>query len=180
MNNLFKSGVLALTLCLGVFASAQYERDRLRVEPYNVTFRLGIGLPFDSNFAAGEDLFYGLGMDYGLQGSIVRGGHTFFSVDWFNPTGGDIGKNDAFNFAVNQRFYTGDGYLGERTYFFVGLGTLFVDGETGKDEWLISGRVGVGKEINESLVAEISLLLSEDTRGGANPTTASIHIGYRF
>jgi len=162
-------------------ASAQSTSTKIDATPSYLTFRGGIVFPLDSSLRESSDFFGAIGIDYEFPTQLIRGSETFLSVDWYFK--GSTGANgNVFPITLTQRFYTGHGnsyYSGGRSYFFVGGGVAIIDvAHKSEGKWCIRG--GIGTELGPNIIAEGSLLLSDQTSNGVRANAVGVFIGYRF
>ncbi|CAN5705767.1 hypothetical protein BH11ARM2_BH11ARM2_07120 [soil metagenome] len=168
---------ITMALLAGVAAAASAQTDTGRdATPYGISVRGGVVFPLESSFSnAFNPTLLGLGAEYTLTNPIIKGGETFFAVDFFTSQIGR--KNNVFPVTINQRFYTSRRDYGSRTYGFIGLGIVFIDTPTNGNGF--GGRFGGGIELGEHVYTEASVFLASKTNGiGAN--AAGVYLGYRF
>jgi hypothetical protein len=172
-----KKTLAALVAVLGIssVASAQ-SRDAIDLYPYNFSVRAGAVFPIDSTFSRVGNTLIGLGFEYDFGRSLLAGGETYLSLD-YQTAGFQGNRGSAFPIAINQRFYTGNREIGNRTYAFVGIGVTVVD--VVSTDTVLSARGGVGLELGERTYAEGTLFIGDKT-GGVRPNAIGLFLGYRF
>jgi hypothetical protein len=143
--------------------------------PVNITIRGGIVLPLDSKLTDVGNTLLDLGAEYTLPTPLIKGGETFFSVDYW--TKGLGGHGSVIPLMINQRWFQGTDSQIRRRYFFVGAGVAFVD--VTRSNTAIGVRGGIGQELSDHVVAEIAGYLS-DRAGGARANAVTFSLGYRF
>lgn len=175
LNTLVALGALGLS----VLANAQSSNTPpVDFTPTDVSVKVGVALPLDSSLTDVAKTFIGLGVEYQLPTSLVKGSESYLSLDWFTKSfRGE--RTNVFPLAFNQRFYTGgDNIPGRRRYVFVGAGVSFVD--IGSSDTVISARAGIGAELSEQIFGEIAGYLGDQTGSGIKPNVVSFFLGYKF
>lgn len=168
--------VAAMLAAIGITGVAAAQSPTAPdLTPVNVTFRGGVALPLDSRLTDVGNTLLDLGAEYMLPTPWIRGGETFFSLDYF--TQGLNGRGSVIPFMVNQRWYQGDENQVRRRYFFLGAGVAFID--VNRSNTAIGIRGGIGQELSDHVVAEIAGYLS-DRAGGARANAVTFSLGYRF
>ncbi len=166
----------AVATALGVtgVASAQSIQP-IDASPNNITLRGGVALPVDASLSNVSNTFTDIGIDYNFNNSLIKGGDTYISIDvWFK----DFSSVSAYPLAINQRFYTGKNSNGLRSYFFVGVGVTWVS-VTDSTFNSISARGGIGTELGQNIIAELTGYIS-DVAGGTRANAITLDLGYRF
>jgi hypothetical protein len=149
--------------------------------PHNFSFRVGANFPLDDNLRDLGNALFALGADYRIDRPFWPGGETFFSLDWFgkSTTGS---KGNVFPLMVNHKWFGGTGIQapeeGRRSYFFAGLGAVFID--VGSSDTVLGARGGIGVELGPSFFAEGTLYLSDKSSTNVRATSVAIWLGYRF
>jgi hypothetical protein len=164
------AAIAALTICGSALA-----KDQKDLYPTNITLRAGLVLPVNSDLSDAANLLGLIGVDYSLPQSFFQNGDTFISLDyWFRAFNGNS-NGSVVPLMINQRIYTTD--TENRTYYFVGVGAVFMD--MGTKKTVIGARFGIGQQIGKSVVAELSGNISAEADGiAANAIIGTI--GYRF
>ncbi len=171
--------VVGAMVCAAAMSSAQLNWET----PSNIAARGGVVFPFDENTReAMADTPIGVGFEVFLDRPFFSdAGEASLTFDWFaRGLNGD--KGNITMLALNQRFYSTDPAvtpIGERSYYFVGVGMAFINvlGDTTEESF--AGRIGAGKELGLHMYAEAAVTVTEDTSAG-NGTSAGIYLGYRF
>lgn len=176
-----KALMLAAAASMGAVASAQFGNETGgEGTAYNLRARLGIYLPFDDGLRQVSNTFFGLGIDYTLERSLIPGSQTFLSFDWLTKSS-RADRGNVFPIMLNQRFYLGeaDDVATSRTYAFVGLGVGVIDVNPSSTRFGVRG--GLGIEFNQNIFGEATLLISDRARnGGPAATGIGVYLGYRF
>ena len=171
--------VVGAMVCAAAMSSAQLNWET----PSNIAARGGVVYPFDESTRNGMgDLPLGFGVEIYLDRPFFDGaGEASITLDWFaRGLNGD--KGNIFPICLNQRFYSTDPAvtpIGERSYYFVGVGMAFIDVLGGSTEESFAGRIGAGKELGLHTYMEAVFTVTEDTSSG-NGTSAGVYLGYRF
>jgi hypothetical protein len=163
------------TLCLAGAAHAQLT-TKTDVTPYNIAVRLGVDLPFDTALSNFGNPLYDVAIEYTAGASLLPGGDTYFSLDYF---GKDF-KFDGgvFPICINQRFYVHNQNRGRRVYAFVGVGAAVV--EVGHSDTDIAARGGLGTDLGDNIFFEIAATISDKGENGATADSVGFSVGYRF
>lgn len=164
--------MLAAVAALGVVGAAQAQSTY----PYNIAVRGGLVFPIEDRFSDIGGSLLGLGVDYTLPRSLVKGGETYLSLDYISQTLG--GEDRVWPIAINQKVYQSGGEFGKRTYAFVGLGGVIVDAQ-GADGTAFLLRGGLGKELGNNIFGEATLTLADKT-DGFRANGLGLYIGYRW
>jgi hypothetical protein len=164
----------SILVALAVVGAAAAHADS--TYPYNFSIRLGVVFPIDNSYSNISDSFAGAGLEYAFEKSFVAGGESYLSLDY---QGKDFGKTKGtvMPLCLNQKWFTGDQQLGLRSYYFLGVGAAFVD--YNGSEAAACARLGVGKEFNQNLFGEISLLIS-DQAAAVRPNSINLYVGWHF
>lgn len=172
----------AVAAVLGVSGATFAQEETRDYTPHGFSFRIGVNLPIDEELsdALGNSLF-AFGIDYRIDRPFFPNGETYFSVDWFgrNSTGQ---KGNLFPVNINHKWFTtatglptsGD----NRSYFFAGVGAVFVD--VVQSDTVIGARAGVGVELGPYFFTEGAFYVSDRANGNIRATSAAIYLGYRF
>lgn len=143
--------------------------------PVNVTVRLGVALPLDSALTDVGSTLIDLGAEYTIPTPLIKGGETYLSVDyWAKGIRGD--KGSVVPLFLNQRWYRPGNQI-RRGYLFLGAGVDFID--TTSSNTAVGLRGGIGQELGEHIIAEVSGWLS-DRAGNARANAVTFSLGYRF
>ncbi|HVL38041.1 MAG TPA: hypothetical protein VM328_01500 [Fimbriimonadaceae bacterium] len=177
--------IAACAAAIGVSSSAQAQYteggDVFDATPWGFAFRIGYAFPLDDNLREVSDSFFSFGIDYYLSRPFFRTGETYFSLDWYGKTISGQ-KGNFFPLMVNHKWYTERAPLtapeGHRSYFFAGLGAVFMD--TANSDVVIGARGGVGVELGPYFFAEGALTISERASGRVHANTIGAYLGYRF
>ena len=172
MRRIISATAILTAICVSSVASAQ---EKLDTNPNNITIRGGVALPVDQSLSNVSSTFIDVGIDYLFNASLIKGGETYLSVDgFFNNFNGVT----AYPVAINQRFYTGSNPAGRRSYYFIGIGMTWTD-VTDKTYDAISARGGIGIELGQNIIAELTGYISNEA-GGTRANAVAINLGYRF
>jgi hypothetical protein len=166
-----KKAIFAAMAALGIVGSAAAQGY-----PYNFSVRGGVVFPIDRSYSNISSSFFGLGAEYTLDTSFIKGGETFLSLDYISKTLGRD-KGSVLPFAINQRFFLGNQTFGARSYYYIGLGGAVVD-FNGSDT-VLGARFGVGRELNTQFFTEATLFVN-DKSNGLRTTSFGLYLGFRF
>lgn len=166
---------MAAVLGAASVASAQGDTRTIDLTPAGLTIRGGVALPIDPSLTDVGASLFGLGIDYAPPRTLIRGGETYFSIDYFSARFG-AGRGSVFPVAFNYRVYDNPNAL-RRNYYFVGVGATFLDVQSAGTA--IGFRGGVGTELGQNIIAEITGYIS-DRAGGARGNAIAFYLGYRF
>lgn len=165
-------------LVLSSFAAAQ-NGGLGDITPYGWSIRGGIVLPLDANLRSFSKDFTGIGVDYPLQYSIIKGATTFVSIDWITKSFKG-NRDQIFPINLNVKFNVGNGEDGgAKLYAFAGVGATIFNISTSKV--VLGGRVGLGADLNQNFFFEGSLFFSDRLdNASVKNTTVGFYLGYRF
>lgn len=166
-------GLFALT----TIASAQFKADDFT--PYGFAVRGGLVLPIDSNFRSIENNFAGIGIDYALQTTLIKGTETYLSLDWIFKSA-KANRNSIFPVNINFRFPLGNASEGGlNLYGFAGIGAVVFNLTNSNTQ--LGGRIGAGANINQNFFAEASFFFSDRLKNTSiKATSVGFYLGYRF
>ena len=163
------------TLSLAVSAHAQLTTTT-DITPYNIAVRAGVALPFDTALSNYGNPLIDLGVEYQAGRSLLPGGDTYFSLDYFTKdltfTGG------VFPICINQRFYINHQNRGRRVYAFAGVGAAVID--IGRSDTVVAARGGVGTDLGDAIFFELSATISDKGDNGGRADAVGFSVGYRF
>jgi len=157
-------------------ASAQTSLSSTDLTPTAVTFRGGVCLPLDQTLTDVANSLVDLGVEYVPSSSLIKGGETFYSLDYFS-TGFHGSKGTVWTGAINQRWYHGGPDAYRRSYLFLGIGGSVLDVNTSGTAFAVRG--GYGQELGEHIIAEVAGYIS-DRAGGARANSVTFSLGYPF
>jgi len=167
--------VAVATLGLAGAAHAQLTTTT-DITPYNIAVRLGVALPFDTSLSNYGNPLIDFGVEYQAGRSLIPGGDTYFSLDYFTKdltfTGG------VFPICINQRFYVHNQNRGRRVYAFVGVGAAVID--VGRSDTIAAARAGLGTDLGDAIFFELSGTVSDKANNGTRADAVGFSIGYRF
>jgi hypothetical protein len=169
---------VAAVSALGISATAvaQTNFPNGTYTPTNISIKGGVGLPLDSNLSNIVSTFIAVGGEFQLPEPLIKGGDTYFNLDWFTKSLG--GTPSFLNLSINERWYMGsDKLVGRRKYLFLGAGMDFLNITRSDDVVAIRG--GLGAELGENIFAEVAGYLG-DQADGIHPDVLGVFIGYRF
>ena len=128
MKQILYGAAIVSAIAISGLASAQYNPSPVEVHASGLTIRGGVVIPADNNLRDFSKTLLGVGGEYSFTHEFVQGAETYLSIDWFGKTASG-GKGNIFPVCINERFYTGKSRYGKggRAYFFVGVGTTFID-----------------------------------------------------
>jgi hypothetical protein len=180
MRRFLNGAAVACVLGLGALSSAQL--GELGVEdwtPHDTSFRIGGLLGMDQGLRqGGQGGLIGLGLDYNFRGSLIRGTDTFLSIDWFGPSF-RFDQGNVIPVMLNFRSHNAGPMFGARsTYWFGGLGVIFVN--VGQQDTVWGARAGVGMNLGQHIFSEATIVFGGQARGNVTPTAVGLYIGYRF
>lgn len=175
MRIMFTTAAVCAAIGISGVAAAQTNQP-LDLTPTGVTVRAGVALPFDSSLTDVGNTLINIGVEYQPGNSLLKGSDTFYSVDLFTPSI-RLDRGTVVPVAINQRWYHGGPDVFRRGYVFAGVGPTFIDVD--KSRIALGGRVGIGQELGEHVVAEIAGYIS-DKAGGARANSITFNLGYRF
>ncbi len=166
-------------ILLGSSAMGQVTRDT-DYYPYGFSVKGGLFLPFDNDLSDVDTIWGSLGVEYSLGSNLFRGSETFLTADWmFRTTNSSI---NVFPLAINQRFWGGPGsslFGGQgRSFFSVGVGTVFVEHPKAQGRWMVRGSVGT--TLGERTFLEGTVFISDTTQDHITASGATFTVGYRF
>lgn len=163
-------------LGLSATAVAQTNFPTTTYTPTNIAIKGGVGLPIDTNLSNIVSTFMAFGAEFTLPEPLIKGGDTYFSLDWFTQS--FAGTPSFVNLSVNQRWWIGqDKVVGRRKYLFVGVGMDFMNIVRSDD--VVAARAGLGTELGENIFAEVAGYVG-DQDNGIHPDVIGVFIGYRF
>jgi hypothetical protein len=164
-------------LAASAVASAQSSGGSLPdLTPSGVSIRLGGVFALDGPLRNEQKLWFGGGLEYQLQRTLIADSPTYFSVD-FAAQSGSGGHGSFFPICVNQRFYMGPAVHGSRGYLFLGAGVVIMNVTATNTTAAL--RAGIGYDVTPSVFLESSLLVTGQV-DGFQGTSVGIFAGYRF
>lgn len=174
MRRMFTAAAAIAAFGVAGVASAQSNAPDLT--PTAVTFRAGVSLPLDDKLTDVGNSLINLGLEYIPSKSLIKGGETFYSLDYFAASfQGDRGT--VMPLMINQRWYNGGPDVFRRSYLFLGVGVAFID--VTNSGTAVAVRGGYGQELSDHIIAEIAGYIS-DKAGGARANAVTVCLGYRF
>ncbi len=177
MRRILISAAAATALGVSATASAQTNYPGTSYTPTNISVKAGVGIPLDSSLSNVVTTFVAVGGEFQLPTPLIKGGDTFFNVDWFTKS--LSGVPSFLNVGINQRFYIGsDTALGHRKYAFLGVGLDFLNITTSDN--VIAGRAGLGAELGENIFTEAAFYVGDKSSNGIHPNVVGVFVGYRF
>jgi len=176
MRRILISAAAVTALGISATATAQTNYPGTAYTPSNISVKIGVGVPIDSSLSDIVSTFMSVGGEFQLPTPLIKGGDTYFSVDWFTKS--LSGVPSFLNASINERYYLGsDKEVGRRKYAFLGVGIDFLN-ITNSDD-VIAGRFGLGAELGENIFTEAALYVG-DQANGIHPDVVALFLGYRF
>ena len=177
MRRILISAAAATALGISASAMAQSNYPGTTYTPTNISVKAGVGIPLDSSLSNVVTTFVAVGGEFQLPTPLIKGGDTYFSLDWFTKS--LTGKPSFLNLSVNERYYIGsDSQLGHRKYAFIGAGMDFLSITTSDN--VVAFRAGLGAELGENIFSEAALYFGDKSSDGVHPSVVGLFVGYRF
>jgi hypothetical protein len=179
MRRFLLSGAAVTALGVSATAMGQVSYPGTSYTPVNITVKAGVGVPLDSNLSNVVTNFVAVGAEFQLPTPLIRGGDTYFSLDYFTKS--FSGTPSFVNLSINQRYYIGtssEKALGHRKWAFIGAGMDFMNITTSDN--VFAARAGLGAELGENIFAEVAGYVSDKSSDGIHADVAAFFIGYRF
>lgn len=160
---------------VGMATMAAAQSDAMN----NMTVRAGIAFPTTGDLNGGT--FIGAGLDFDFGKSWFGGsGTTYFSIDWLSKSTSGT-RGNLFPMHINQKFWlqqaTEEG--GMPFYGFIGVGATVIDFPPAST--VLSGRFGIGTQVNEHFNVEGAIVFTGRTRSSnILGNHIGIYLGYKF
>lgn len=162
----------AASVGMATFAAAQSDAMN------NISFRAGVAWPATGDF---NGTFFGVGLDFDFGKSWIGGqGSTYFSFDWLSKSTQGT-RGNFFPMHINQKFWlqntTEEGQI--PFYGFVGVGATILD--VGPASTVLSGRLGLGAQINPQFSVEGVFVFTGRTRtSNVVGNHIGLYVGVKF